>query len=99
MDFILGIFTGISLTFSFAFYLRHKKQKEQEAMYKEREKVFWNSFWAGYRGANLTKEDMQYINHSDELYRKTSLTQRLEQAIESENFEEAARIRDLINKQ
>ena len=51
-----------------------------------------------YRIIGLTPEDMRFIRHSDELYIKTSLSQRLEEAIESENFEEAARIRDLINK-
>jgi hypothetical protein len=51
----------------------------------------------------LTPEDMRFISHSDELLNrnldKIALAQRIQDAVDREDFEEAARLQDLMKKQ
>ena len=119
MDFILGIFTGISITILWGHYLNEKRKKQRGVPkhrnppepppkfgnlqqrtedYKRRIMAAYginpellstlenSTFYVGFRD-----DDLKYIN-------ELSLSIRLKAAIEREDFEEAARLRDLINR-
>lgn len=73
IDFILGIFTGITLAILYGHFLHERARKHQ----REQQKQLFDYFFGK---------------------RPSSLDQQLQDAISREDFKEAARIRDLMNK-
>lgn len=99
MDFILGIFTGFGLAFYLGYHLNQKERKRKEVAQKQHlESV--KAIWLGFR---ITPEDLEYLNYSPPRYplspaHAKDLNAQIQAAIQREDFEEAARLRDLINK-
>jgi len=105
--FISGLFTGMAVMIALSFYLYNQSKKKAERKQEKQKREIMSAY-----GINpellstyylkycvgLTPEDLRFISHSDEIYKKVSIEQRLKDALDREDFEEAARIRDLINK-
>lgn len=86
MDFVLGILTGIVLMIVYSQYLAAQQRKQQERAAKEAISAMRESF-------NILDGILRPRHHHN------SLQQQLDDAIAREDFKEAARLRDLINKQ
>jgi protein-arginine kinase activator protein McsA len=101
---IIGFCAGFAFAILFAMghdtYQEYRRRKREEDQRVNDLIKSWHSQSSRYAP---TKEDMRYISHSDELRRPpypviTSMHEMLQQAIESEDYEEAARLRDLIKQ-
>ena len=86
MEFLLGVFTGIALCMAYGHYLNNQKKKEQERRAKE---IVGN-----------VKNILSFID--DEMARfkgfEKPISEQLKDAIARDDFEEAARLRDLMKK-
>jgi len=89
MDFILGILTGIGIAIYAGHYLNNKAKKKQLELIHEREKMYWTAYWNGVFGHSIINPQYQT---------STDLKEQLNAALEREDYTEAARIRDLMNK-
>lgn len=100
MDFILGIFVGIALMFAFSIHLYNRDKKEKD---HQRDKRFHELKKIWMITTRITPGDMEYLNSSPPKYPLSKmhaecLNAQMQQALESENYEEAARIRDILNQ-
>lgn len=82
MDFVLGILTGIVLMIVYSQWLSDRQYRRR---IKETERL-----------TRAFHENMQ--NLRDTLFPPQSLEQRLKDALDREDYEEAERIRNLMNK-
>ena len=100
MDFILGIFTGISIILFIGY---RAQQQDRKRMMEERQRRFEAMRASWLLGVRMTPSDMEYLNSCPPKYplskaHTDDLNAQLQAAIANDDFEEAARIRDLINR-
>jgi excinuclease UvrABC helicase subunit UvrB len=96
MDFILGILTGVVLCMAYGNYLLRQRKKEAGRSLDNLKKAWMDA-------AKITPEDMQYLYSKPPVFplskaHAKDLDSQIQAAIQREDFEEAARLRDLINK-
>lgn len=99
MDFVLGILTGIVSMLFLGVYLNERDKKRTEAARKQHLDTV-KSMWSGFR---ISPEDLEYLNSSPPKYplspaHAKGLNEQIQAAIQREDYETAARLRDLINK-
>lgn len=95
MDFIIGILTGISLMLSFAFYLQARERKRAAT----REIINLTNKWCE-MAASLNNNTFkpQYPTFPKSADNSLTYTEQLFRALEKEDYEQAAKLRDIINK-
>ena len=107
MDYILGIFTGIGLALYAGHYFSERKKK-QTVKDSGKVGIYINGKLVARATPMLfTGEELSYISRRDHTFNpetwkanpfRSELTELLERAIAIEDYEEAARLRDLMNK-
>ena len=85
MEFLLGVITGLTSAILYGHYLNNQRKKEQEKQVKD--------FIGGVNTFASIVDEMARWKGFDK-----PLTQQLQDAIDREDFKEAARLRDLMNK-
>jgi hypothetical protein len=83
--FICGLFTGMATMIAFGMWLNHKEKRKREQAKHQTAKVYWDAYWRSFH-ATFTSG------------KATELEEQLVLAIKAEDYEEAARIRDLMNR-
>lgn len=93
MDFILGIFTGISIAILWVMYLNKQREKKRGAVQAKFDDL--QKRWEKFQAALINLPELAQI---EKVIEEQTLIHQLNNAIERDDFEEAARLRDLMNK-
>jgi hypothetical protein len=84
--FISGLFTGMAVMLGLGHWLNEREKQKREQDKRQTAKVYWDAYWRSFH-ATFTSG------------KTTELQEQLSLALAAEDYEEAARIRDLMNKQ
>lgn len=94
MDFVLGILTGFGIALYIGhYYSQRDKKKSKKTTVKEGLGIYIDGKFVAACGPPVTYQGFR------QSIPKTNLEEQLSNALNREDFEEAARLRDLINKQ
>jgi hypothetical protein len=83
--FISGLFTGMALMLGLGYWLNEREKQKREQDKRQTAKVYWDAYWRSFHTTFTSCKE-------------TELQEQLLMALKAEDYEEAVRIRDLMNR-